>query len=104
MPRRNYWARGKSILFNIVYYAVFFVLYYFWDSGVTANKKRYYIIAKVLGNEGKYFSSDGQRVYAQSFIGGEILPKHLVFWYLGFLPAWFFVGFYFLPHPMHSCY
>jgi hypothetical protein len=55
------------------------------------------IIAKVLGNEGKYFSSDGQRVYARYFFGAEIQPKHLDF-------SLFFVSFYFLPHPMHGCY
>ncbi len=33
--------------------------------------------------------------------GAEIQPKHLVFYYLGFLPG-FSLVFCFLPHPMHS--
>jgi hypothetical protein len=33
------------------------------------------------------------------FFGAEIQLKHLVFWYLGFLPAWFFCCFLLSPPP-----
>ena len=50
----------------------------------------------------KMYSSPGpEGVCTVLYFGTEFQPKHLVFYYLGFLPG-FSLVFCFLPHPMHS--
>jgi len=68
----------------------FLFLFYFIGSSYTNSDIK--IIAVLPCPEG---------VCTVLFFGAEIQPKHLVFYYLGFLPGCSMV-FCFLPHPIQS--